>query len=271
MTEIGRRAFLQKSLAFGVTATAGLSLSGNTAADSKPLPGKKARETPQRDTQDHQSRSTKTYEVKRLSRTRRVSIDGHGGDPAWEAAVILDDFSFPWLDNSAPRTVFRGLWNDDHFYFLFNVTDADIVLAEGANAKQRVIGSDRVEIFFSTGQELKPYYALEMDPRGDVLDYRANYYREMDWDWVCKGLQTTATQNQAGYVVEGSIPMLTLEQCLHEDDEGLYLIAGLFRGEFSHGEPGQVIENWISWVNPQVSQPDFHVPSAFGKLKLSKP
>ncbi len=211
--------------------------------------------------------STKVYKVS------WHSGDVNGDDSAWDKAEVLDDFCFPWLDESAPRTVFRSVWNSDHFHFKFNVTDTDLVLASGVDAKERVMGSDRAEIFISTGPELKPYYGLEIDPRGQVLSYRGEFQCDMDWNWTCSGLRTTASYDENGYVVEGSMPMSTLKQmqCLHEDDEGQYMTAGLFRGEFSHGDNSEVVENWIAWVDPNVKQPNFHVPSAFGKLRLLKP
>jgi len=213
----------------------------------------------------------KTYDVKQLARNRKIEIDGHGNDHAWAEAVVLDDFSFPWSDRPVPNTVFRGLQNDQKFYFQFDVSDEDLVLAECVSSKDRVLGSDRVEIFISTGPELSPYYGLEMDPRAGVLSYRARFHHEFDWDWTCDGLRVRASMNDAGYLVEGSIPMKTLERlrCIHEDRDGRYLFAGLFRGEFDHGNSGQIIRNWIAWVDPEVAQADFHVPSAFGKLRLS--
>ncbi len=46
------------------------------------------------------------------------------------------------------------------------------MLGTGIDAKEKVIGSDRVEIFFSTGPKLKPYYAAQalgkIGPRQDA-------------------------------------------------------------------------------------------------------
>ena len=56
--------------------------------------------------------------------------------------------------------------------------------------------------------------------------------------------------------------------CVHENEEGLYLIAGLFRAEFSGDGGCGHLENWISWIDPKTDSPDFHVSSAFGTLKL---
>lgn len=213
----------------------------------------------------------KEYLVQRLAGSTPIPIDGAGNSPAWAAARALDDFSFPWLDAVAPATRFRALWDSQYFYFFFEAADADIVLAQGADAKERVIGSDRVEIFFATGHDLQPYYGLEIDPRGEVLDYRGRYHRLIEWDWSCAGLEFQSRQNAQGYTVEGRIALTSLQQldCLHEDEKGQYLIAGLFRAEFSHDDKQQTIQNWIAWVDPQVADPDFHVPSAFGHLRLS--
>ncbi|MCA9131969.1 MAG: hypothetical protein KDA45_02395 [Planctomycetales bacterium] len=212
------------------------------------------------------------YTARRLPPGPTLTLDGHGGDEAWQRAEVLTDFSFPWSTQSPPATAFRALWNERQLYFRFDASDSDVVLAEGADAMAKVVGSDRVEIFFSSGPELNPYYGLELDPRGEVLSYEARYHRQMNWDWTCPGLVVKTWQHPDGYVVEGSIPSETLRQlgCLHRDAEGDYLIAGLYRAEFSHSPAGgPVIENWMSWLDPQVEQPDFHVPGSFGTIRWS--
>ncbi len=212
----------------------------------------------------------KKYPVKRHPGERPMQIDGEGRNPAWGAAHVLEDFTFPWLDEMAPATRFRALWDRQYFYFFFEASDGDLVLADGSDSRERVIGSDRVEIFLATGRDLQPYYGLELDPRGEVLDYRGRFHRIIDWDWCCDGLEVQARQNAEGYTVEGRVALSSLQQlaCLHEDEVGQYLIAGLFRAEFSHDENRQTTQNWIAWVDPQVTDPDFHVPSAFGCLRL---
>ena len=59
----------------------------------------------------------------------------------------VEQFFFPWTEMEAPETVFRALWDDGLFCFRFEVVDHDVVLGEGADAMEKVIGSDRVEIF----------------------------------------------------------------------------------------------------------------------------
>ncbi len=212
----------------------------------------------------------KTYCVRRLGDQARP-YDGVLSPQAWQKADLLSDFSFPWLDRQAPETLFRALWDDENFYFRYDVEDADVVMVEGANSMEKVMGSDRVEIFFTTGDELDPYYGLEMDPRGEVLPYETRYHREFNWDWSCPELQVWPELTEQGYNLEGAIPLQTFRDlaCWFEKDGQPYLKAGLFRAEFSHGAEGQpVVEDWISWVDPKVEVPDFHLPSAFGVLEF---
>jgi hypothetical protein len=211
------------------------------------------------------------YEAKRLEPAESIPIDGHGSDSRWQAANVLTDFSFPWIKRTPPATEFRALWNKQHLYFRYKVTDADVVLGDGTNAMEKVIGSDRAEIFFSTGSDLKPYYGIEIDPRGEVLDYEATFHRQLNFEWSCEGLNVAASLTQAGYIVEGRLPIATFKKlnCLHQDDAGDYLIAGLYRAEFSHDlQGGPVIEDWMSWIDPEVASPDFHVPTSFGTIRL---
>ena len=115
----------------------------------------------------------KSYQVRR---TTGAALD-------WSTAALLDDFTFPWEQSAVPRTEFRALCDDEQLHFRFECVDQDLVLAEGATARERVEGSDRVELFVTPALTLDPYYCLELDPRGEVHDYRCRTYRQFDWDW----------------------------------------------------------------------------------------
>lgn len=215
----------------------------------------------------------KIYPTRRLEQGRSISIDGRSEDSNWRSAYALTDFTFPWNARVPPATEFRALWDAQQFYFRFDVSDSDVVLGEGMDAMQKVIGSDRVEIFFSTGRQLDPYYGIEIDPRGEVLAYEARFHRQMNWQWTCEELAIATSLTDSGYVVEGRLPLAIFRKlgCLHRDASGDYLIAGLYRAEFSSAPVGEpVIEDWMSWVDPQVPTPDFHVPTSFGTIRLSQ-
>jgi hypothetical protein len=55
------------------------------------------------------------------------------------------------------------------------------------NDKLEVVNSERVEIFFRKDEALTPYYGLELDANGRVLDYEAEYHRK--FNRVGRGLQ----------------------------------------------------------------------------------
>jgi hypothetical protein len=186
----------------------------------------------------------------------------------WSQAEPLTDFTFSWEKHPAPRTEFCALWDETHLHFRFDCTDDDLVLPDGPTAKDRVLGSDRVEIFLAPDLSLKPYYCLEMSPRGDALAYEANFYREMNWDWQCAGLQLAANIEGNHYTVTGSLPLATLRALKVLRPGSSEFFTGLYRAEFHHRPDGTVHSGWMPWVNPQTERPDFHVPSSFGILEL---
>ncbi|MDX2248738.1 MAG: carbohydrate-binding family 9-like protein [Bacteroidia bacterium] len=208
-----------------------------------------------------------TYPVKKL--TGSITLDGKGSDPAWQQAVVLDTFRFPWLEIPTPHTEFRALWNENYLFFQFVVVDEDVVIHEDTTQNRAVLGSDRVELFFSVNDSLNPYYSLEMDPRAWVFSSIGRFPRKIDPSWKWPGLVTMATLTTDGYILEGSIPMSSFTDLnLWRNEAKTRLNCGVFRAEFSHNDDGSVAQNWISWIIPDSPKPDFHIPSAFGWFEL---
>ncbi|MBO9199339.1 MULTISPECIES: carbohydrate-binding family 9-like protein [Niastella] len=209
-----------------------------------------------------------TYTVKRIPENT-LEITGRGDSKAWEKATRLTDFSYPWEQENAPATSFAALWDGKWLYCLYQATDDSIITPVIKNNKMDAGAADRVEIFMARDTTLLPfYYCLEMDAAGRTLDYRASFYRKMDYTWSWPGKQflikTATTTN--GYIVEIAISIQSL------NDLGLLpnqrLLAGLFRAERKTAAGGYNAFHWISWVKPNATQPDFHIPSAFGVLVL---
>ena len=189
--------------------------------------------------------------------------------PDWEKADRLRDFTCPWSPGTPPEMMFRALWDEQWFYFRFDIAGSGILTFANTNHKMEVVDSDRVEIFFRTNSQLNPYYCLELDPLGRILDYKARYYRQFEYEWQWPGekqLIVSATFTEGGYSVEGSITLESLKQLdlLHNNE----LQAGLFRGECLKLPDPESAFNWISWVQPHSLHPDFHIPSSFGIIKL---
>lgn len=193
---------------------------------------------------------------------------GDGATPDWSAAVLLADFTCPWQAGPVPLTRFRASYDDEQLYFRFDCADLDLVLASGDDVRERVVGSDRVEIFLTPELSLEPYYCLEMDPRGEVLAYRGRVYRQFDWDWQCAGLCVTAGIDGQRYWVEGRLPLPTLRALGVLKPGARELYAGVYRAEFSREADGTVRRSWLTWVDPRTEKPDFHVPQSFGRFVL---
>ena len=212
----------------------------------------------------------KSYSVKRIS-SNQLTLDADLIHPVWEQANVSSDFTFPWEETTPPKTSFRALYDDEHFYFRFDVEDDNVLTHVKEDHKMEVVDSDRVEIFFRQDEKLNPYYCLEMDARGRVLDYVTRYYRDFDYEWQWPGsdnLNVNASENKEGFVVEGAISLSSLKEL------GLLknniLEAGLYRGYCMQLPKPEAELKWISWVNPEVKKPDFHIPSSFGKLVLEQ-
>lgn len=209
----------------------------------------------------------KTYEVKKIDRP--IELTGRGQDVLWDRATPLTDFSYPWREETPPGTNFKALWTDSHLFFLYRASDTEIITKERGLGERDPVDSDRVEIFFKADDNMNPYYALEMDALGRVLDTEGRYHRKIDfdWNWPTGELALMASRDNNGYFVEGSISFASLEQLGMYKGDG-ELKAGLYRGEYVTDDKGETITKWISWVMPDSETPDFHIPSSFGLLKL---
>ncbi len=188
----------------------------------------------------------------------------------WEEAVLNTDFCYPWVGGLNSKTSFRALHDNENLYFRFDVIGSPILVYVNNNNKMEVGGSDRVEIFFRKNEKLKPYYGVEMDANGRVMDYKANFYRELDfnWKWPKNGLHVKSEINDKGYILTGTISFDSLKQL--EVLNNNIIEAGLFRGHCLKlpDDNNDADLKWISWVIPDSEGPDFHIPSSFGKLIL---
>lgn len=192
-------------------------------------------------------------------------------DSVWTKASLLTDFSFPWIDMPAPKTEFRALWTPTSIWFRFDVEDHDIQVGKQLDKDEAVLASDRVELFFSTGQALQPYYTAEIDSQGRVFDAKAEFYRKVDQTWNWQSLETISSLTPNGYRVVGKFDLKELDVLkLWLDQDHKTLMCAIMRGEFSADGQGGQKREWISWIKPDSVKPDFHIPSAFSTCSLVK-
>ncbi len=201
-----------------------------------------------------------------------ILINGHLSEPQWQQASITKSFTLPWRDFLPQKTQFSTFIDDNNLYFAFIVNDTDVVLSNDFIDENTVANEDRVEIFISKSIDLSQYYCIEMDAKGRVLDYLAKSYRQFDSSWQLSGLEVASKITPQGYIIEGKFPIASLlAMGITEDTFHL----GLFRADYHHQKSaqGKTISDdiqWISWVDPQISSPDFHIPQVFIPVKLAQ-
>jgi hypothetical protein len=199
-----------------------------------------------------------------------IAVTGDGSLPVWQHAESLVDFSYPWESGPAPLTSFKSVHGDRWIYFLFEVEDRQVHVDGVTNNKLEVIDSSRVEIFFRQNERLSPYYCLELDAAGRVLDYCGNFHRQFDfsWVWPTDSLVVKARRHPEGYTVEAAVSKDSLRALGLLSATTPNLQAGLFRAECTRTVAARDHMRWISWIQPDSATPDFHIPSAFGVLNL---
>ncbi|MEJ1240781.1 carbohydrate-binding family 9-like protein [Chryseolinea sp. T2] len=209
-----------------------------------------------------------TYLVRRTPGD--FDISGDGSSPGWQQSTWLTDFSYPWEDDNPSRTSFKALHGDLWIYFLFDVDDTNVHVDIKTNDKLEVIDSSRVEIFFRINEQLNPYYCLELDAAGRILDYQGHFHRKFDftWNWPAGELVVKATKREGGYMVETAVSKSSLRTLGLLSPDEQFLQAGLYRAQCTRAVAAREHMRWISWIKPESKTPDFHIPSSFGSLQL---
>jgi hypothetical protein len=233
--------------------------------------------------------SRQTYVVRWLPGAK-ITLDGRADEAAWKEASRDTRFTFPWKQAPAPATEFRALCDGTNLFFTFRLQDPDIVVLDKLRDEEDEVFEDRVEVYLSRDDQLMDYYCFEVDSRGRVFDYRGSYYRQLDTKWKFDGLEAKATARPNGYEIEGRIPLKSLAALgFPAIGPGSKIRCGLYRAEFSHDRSGRPveqkasvhnlgrniegpppIEEWISWVDPKIKEPDFHVPATLGWLQFGE-
>lgn len=188
----------------------------------------------------------------------------------WSQANVLVDFKNPWSSKKLPNTEFRALWDSKHLYFRFDAKDSSIYINENDNSVESIGASDRVEIFFRKNKDLDPYYCMEIDPKARIMDFKAlpNRNFNFEWSYTKEHLNVEAHITEKGYLVEGTVSIKFLENSdlLHNG----IIETGIYRAKYIKQKGSGYQPTWITWVDPQTENPDFHTPSSFGLFELEK-
>lgn len=194
---------------------------------------------------------------------KEINMDTTSEEEVWMQAVNLNNLIAPWENDSPDQTKFKAYVSQDYFNFIFEVVDHSLVTIP-FEKELSVAGGDRVELFFASDSSLTEYYCIEMDPKGNILDYSAENYRKFNDQWDFESIQVSTKTTDKGYLVKGRISLTELE---HLGISKSFFL-GVFRADFKNSKTKEV--SWYSWIKPRKSSPDFHIPSAFGKASLKK-
>ena len=233
--------------------------------------------------------------VTKLASNEKIVIDGKGDDKAWGAAASTGPFvdvgtgkpnsSFP-VNGSA-----KVLWDDAHVYFLFDVSDPDVIGGFTEPKKQenewtttgqpKLWVRDTVEIMTDPDPsgDNKDYYELQINPQNKVFHTQYDGYNtpktepngpfgHEDWDpklksaVVVKGTMDKAGDKDEGYTVEVAIPWAAFSKAENHPPKA----GDVWRMNFYAMKQN----SGVAW-SPILGQGNFHKATRFGMVTWSAP
>jgi hypothetical protein len=197
-----------------------------------------------------------------------VVVDGKLDDSLYREHPPVTTFVVASDPRQVPATTKAWVgWSAQRLVWAFQCEDATPASAAATDQEKDVDPQDRVELFLWTGKTDDPYYCIEIAAQGAVHDYEARFYRRFDDSWAPRDLQARVLPTSTGYVVEASLSKDDLAHLGLVLSAGQIWRAGLFRADFDRlgGSP-----TWITWVDAQTREPDFHVAGAFGCFRLAE-
>lgn len=211
----------------------------------------------------------KNYNVNCIERDTLI-LNGKGDDPLWQKAELLTDFVSPWDNAKIEKIEFKAIWDTNNLFFCFTVYDNIVHIDKKDESIDSIGNSDRVELFFRISASLDPYYCLEIDPTPRIMDFKAypNQNFNFEWNWPKNDLTVKSQIKSNKFTVEIAISIKSLLNLNLINDNKIE--AGIFRAKYKENENSVFEPTWISWVNPNTKEPNFHTPASFGLLNLMK-
>jgi hypothetical protein len=243
----------------------------------------------------------KQYLCRRAEST--VVIDGKLDDAAWRRAEVLQDWCFPW-EKDGPKQAAKAylLWDDEALYFGAWVEDTELLGDVTTTDEHQVWHDERFEFYVDPNSKDDVYYCWEFTTMRHKLDYASSWGRRFHFGWDCAGLEYVVRvegtlnddQPDKGYWIEARVPFKpNFEQPVEfparkakdgaeaEKQPKLERVPNLppkpgdvwrlgVNREDQYRREGQKRMALCMWCDPKVAKPDFHVPSAFGRLVFAE-
>jgi hypothetical protein len=199
---------------------------------------------------------------------REIRLDAAHPAVDWQSASPIV-FCADWQGESrhpGRETQVRALWSPEMLYLRFECRFRELFLfadAEANGRRDHLWERDVAEAFLQPDPSRQRYYReFEISPNGMWIDLdifpggRAN---------LQSGLQRSVNldERESTWTAEMAIPLRALTP--HFDPRAIW------RANFYRVEGIEEPRSYMAWQPTQTPQPNFHVPSAFGKLRFAGP
>jgi hypothetical protein len=248
------------------------------------------------------SAETKTYRCVRAS--SEIKIDGKLDEGAWKAAEVINNWAYPWYSDGPKQGAKAWLvWDDTYLYMAAWVEDTELLGSITTTDEHKVWLDERFEFYLDPNPKDAVYRCWEFTTMKHKLDYGASWGRKFAFDWDSKGLEYVVVldgtlndqQPDKGYWVEARIPFKgNFEKPIgfkargqRNNPEAPVSFPTFKPPKNIPPKPGDIWHLGINredqfmkdgkkkyvlmmWADPKVEKPDFHVPSAFGRMVFTK-
>jgi hypothetical protein len=205
-----------------------------------------------------------TREARAIHVESGMAIDGEVDD-AWKSAPAVA-FSTDWSGTeTGTKTTVRFAWSRRALYTLWELEGAGVNVDATRPVdveRAKLYEEDCVELFLGPdAAEKTRYFEVEVGPLGHFLDIaidRAKKKSDVAWSSSPK-IATKVDRDAHKVTIEVELRSPDVVNALRP---GASLPLGLYRME---GKPPR---KYLAWSPTRTPKPDFHVPGAFGALKL---
>ena len=207
-----------------------------------------------------------TVNVSHLSQA--LAPDGYPPSAAWDSAEPIV-FNTDWQGkNPDPEreTQVRLLWTPETLFLHYRSRFRDLTVfpdADPSGRRDHLWDRDVVEVFLQPDPTYPGrYFEFEASPNGYWIDLDIEHGDRSDPQTGMK-CRTNVDEKSKVWTAELAIPLRSL--ALH------FGSSSLWRANFFRVEGASEPRFYSSWRPTKTPQPNFHVPTAFGKLRFLPP
>lgn len=200
--------------------------------------------------------------------SQALAPDGYPPSAAWDAAEPVA-FNTDWQGKNADpelETQVRLLWTAETLYLHFQSRYRTLTVFSDAGPNGRrnhLWDRDVVEVFLQPDPTYPGhYFEFEVSPNGYWIDLDIEHGDRSDPNTGMK-CRTHIDERSKIWTAEVAIPLRSL--ALH------FGASSVWRANFFRVEGASEPRFYSSWRPTSTPEPNFHVPTAFGKLKFLPP